>query len=198
MFAFFSFLNCYSQATYEKDLEKAKSYVKEVFKNNPSEILNYVKLGDGKLRLCGTNDPIKEFDNDWSMFYKIIRRNDKIVFISKSDDLWGGIGDSKTYYDYYFNENGILVGAEKVLELFLEDAKCTSQIKYFAFYKNVNAEKLDKSEEIRNADGKLIDFDSAKCKGAKKTIDNSIGYLDKISFRSVEGFMKVEKIKYYK
>ena len=100
-FVLLSFLNCYAQTSYEKEFEEAKLYVNETFKNNHSEILNYLKLSDGKLKLCKTNDPIKEFDNDWAMFYKIVRKNDKIIYISKSNDLWGGIGDSKTSYDYY-------------------------------------------------------------------------------------------------
>ena len=192
----FPFLNCYSQSPYEKDFEEAKLYVNETLKNNHSEILNYVKLPDGKLKLSKTDNPMQEFD-DWSMFYKIIRKDDKIIFISKSDNMWGGLGDWYSSQDLYFNKDGILVGAIKKEDFFLEDTNCANQIKYRAYYKNIDAPKLDKIEKILNENEKEISLDSPKCKGSKKQVLESINSVDKITFRSVEDFMKAEKIKYY-
>lgn len=187
----------FSQNNYEKEFENIKSYVDNRLEKNSSEILNYVKLSDGRLLLSKTDDPLQEFE-DIKFFYKILRKNNKIVFISKSDNLWGGMGDWLDAYDYYFNEEGILVGAEKKQEFFLMDRKCTPQIKYSALYKNVNAPKLLKKEKIMGMNGKLIDLNSEKCKGHKKEILDVINDMEKITFRTLEGFMKAEKIKYYK
>lgn len=167
-------------------------------KNNPSKVIEYVKLTDGRLKRCKTADPVEEFEFQWSLFYKIIRRNDKIVYISKSDDLWGRIGDSKTSYDYYFNDDGILVGAEKSIDFFLLNTSCATQVKYNASYLNVNAEKLKKVEVYTDNNGNAFNFTSKKCKSSIGFIRNIVDNLDQITFRNLEGFMKAEKIKYYR
>jgi len=192
----FSFFN--SQGLYEKELKQTKSFVKTILRNEPSKIIEYVKLTDGRLKRSMTENPVEEFELQWYMFYKIIRKNNKIVYISKSDDLWGHIGDSKTSYDYYFNEEGILVGAEKSLDFFLLDTTCAIQVQYYALYQNVKAEKLEKTEIYKDDNGNVIDFTSRKCKNSKSYIQNITNSLDKIIFRNLEGFMKAEKIKYYK
>lgn len=192
----FSFFN--SQGLYEKELNQTKSFVKTTLRNEPSKIIEYVKLTDGRLKRSMTENPVEEFELQWDIFYKIIRKNNKIVYISKSDDLWGHIGDSKTSYDYYFNEEGILVGAEKSLDFFLLDTTCVKQVKYHVSYLNVKAEKLVKSEIYKDDDGNVIDFTSRKCKNSKTYIQSITNSLDKITFRNLEGFMKAEKIKYYK
>ncbi|WP_228372462.1 hypothetical protein [Chryseobacterium daeguense] len=191
----FSFFN--SQGLYEKELKQTKSFVKTTLRNEPSKIIEYVKLTDGRLKQSMTENPVEEFELQWEMFYKILRKNNKIVYISKSDDLWGHIGDSKTSYDYYFNEEGILVGAEKSLDFFLLDTTCTNQVKYYVSYINVKAEKLEKKEIYKDDKGNVIDFTSKKCKNSKRYIHSITNDLDKITFRDVEGFMKAEKIKYY-
>lgn len=192
----FSFFN--SQGLYEKELKQTKSFVKTILRNDPSKIIEYVKLTDGRLKRSMTENPVEEFELQWYMFYKIIRKNNKIVYISKSDDLWGHIGDSKTSYDYYFNEEGILVGAEKSLDFFLLDTTCANQVKYYVSYLNVKAEKLEKAEIYKDDNGDVIDFTSRKCKNSKMYIQSITNGLDKITFRNLEGFMKAEKIKYYK
>lgn len=188
----------YAQSKYEIELKEAKTYVDNVFKKDSTQIENYVKLSDGRIMLTKTDDPIEEFDNDWNRFYKIIRKNDKVIFISQSNNLWGGIGDWYDAQDYYFNEKGNLIGAEKRLDFYLEETKCAKQIKYRAFYVNINAPKLTKVEKILNSNEKELNLDSPTCKSSKKQILNNIAEIEKITFRDVEGFMKVEKIKYYK
>ena len=188
----------YTQNKYEIDLKEAKKYVDNIFKKDVSQIKNYVKLSDGRIMLSKTDDPIEEFDNDWNRFYRIIRKNGKVIFISQSNNLWGGIGDWYDAQDYYFNEKGNLIGAEKRLDFFLEETKCAKQIKYRAFYVNINAPKLAKAEKILNSNEKELNLDSQNCKSSKKQILNNIGEIDKITFRDLEGFMKAEKIKFYK
>lgn len=188
----------YSQNSYENELKQTKLFVKEVLKKQPSKVIEYVKLTDGRIKQSKTDNPVEEFELQWDMFYKIIRKNNKIVYISKSDDLWGHIGDSKTSYDYYFNEEGILVGAEKSLDFFLLDTTCANQVKYNVSYLNVKAEKLEKAEVYKDDNGNVIDFTSRKCKNSKTYIQSITHSLDKITFRNLEGFMKAEKIKYYK
>ena len=187
----------YSQNSYENELKQTKLFVKEVLKNQPSKVIEYVKLTDGRIKQSKTDNPVEEFELQWEMFYKILRKNNKIVYISKSDDLWGHIGDSKTSYDYYFNEEGILVGAEKSLDFFLLDTTCANQVKYYVSYINVKAEKLEKKEIYKDDKGNVIDFTPKKCKNSKTYIHSITNDLDKITFRDVEGFMKAEKIKYY-
>lgn len=188
----------YSQDSYENELKQTKLFVKGILKNQPSKVIEYVKLTDGRLKQSKTDNPLEEFELQWDMFYKIIRKNNKIVYISKSDDLWGHIGDSKTSYDYYFNEEGILVGAEKSLDFFLLDTACANQVKYHVSYMNVKAEKLVKAEMYKDDNENVIDFTSRKCKNSKAYIQSITNSLDKITFRNLEGFMKAEKIKYYK
>ncbi|WP_312765765.1 hypothetical protein [Epilithonimonas sp.] len=149
LFALLLFPNFSAQNSYEKELEDAKFFVKEIYKNNPSEILNYVKLSDSKLKLCTTDDQLKNYivDGEWNMFYRIIRKGNKIVYISKSNNMWGGIGDWLSSQDFYFNKDGILIGAIKKENFFLEEPKCARQIQYRAYYKNVNAPKLDRVEK---------------------------------------------------
>lgn len=188
----------YTQNKYKTDLKEAKNYVDNVFKKDASQIKNYVKLSDGRIMLSKTDDPIEEFDNDCIRFYKMIRKNDKVIFISKSDNLWGGIGDWYDAQDYYFNEKGILIGAQKRLNFFLEETKCAIQVKYSAFYENVDAPKLAKVQKTLNLNDKELNLDSPNCKSSKKQILNNIAGIEKITFRNLEGFMKVENIKYYK
>ncbi|PWW27217.1 hypothetical protein [Chryseobacterium sp. AG844] len=188
----------YSQKSYEDELKQTKLFVKEVLKNQPSKVIEYVKLTDGRIKQSKTDNPLEEFELQWDLFYKIIRKNNKIVYISKSDDLWGHIGDSKTSYDYYFNEEGILVGAEKSLDFFLLDTTCANQVRYYVSYTNVKAEKLEKAEIYKDDNGNIIDFTSRKCRNSKVHIQSITNSLDKITFRNVEGFMRAEKIKYYK
>ncbi len=192
----FSFFN--SQGLYEKELKQTKSFVKTILRNEPSKIIEYVKLTDGRLKRSMTENPVEEFELQWYMFYKIIRKNNKIVYISKSDDLWGHIGDSKTSYDYYFNEEGILVGAEKSLDFFLLDTTCANQVNYHVSYLNVKSKKLEKVEIYKDDNGNIIDFTSRKCKNSKMYIQSITNSLDKVTFRNLEGFMKAERIKYYK
>ncbi|GEN67178.1 hypothetical protein [Chryseobacterium rhizosphaerae] len=188
----------YSQNSYENGLRQTKLFVKGIFKNQPSKVIQYVKLTDGRIKQSKTDNALEEFELQWDLFYKIIRKNNKIVYISKSDDLWGHIGDSKTSYDYYFNEEGILVGAEKSLDFFLLDTTCAIQVQYYALYQNVKAKKLEKTEMYKDDNGNIIDFTSRKCKNSKAYIQNITNSLDKITFRNLESFMKAEKIKYYK
>lgn len=188
----------YSQNKYEVDLKEAKDYVDNVFRKDSSRIENYVKLSDGRIMRSKTDNPIEEFDNDWNSFYKILRKNDKIIFISKSDNMWGGIGDWYSAQDYYFNKKGNLIGAEKKLDFFLEETKCANQIKYRAYYVNINAPKLDKVEKILNSNDKVLNLDGPNCRSSKKEILNNIREIEKITFRDLDTFMKVEKIKYYK
>lgn len=98
----------YTQNKYVSDLKEAKNYVDNIFKKEVSQIKTYVKLSDGRIMLSKTDDPIEEFGNDWNRFYKIIRINDKVIFISQSESLWGGIGDWYDAQDFYFNEKGNL------------------------------------------------------------------------------------------
>lgn len=79
----------------------------------------------------------------------------------------------------------------------MEEIKCAEQIRYRAYYVNINAPKLDKVEKILNSNEKEINLDSPNCKSSKKQILNNIAEIEKITFRDLEGFMKANKIKYY-
>ena len=87
---------------------------------------------------------------------------------------------------------------KKVLIFSYLDTKCTTQVQYYAIYQNVNAEKLKKTELYKDDNRKIINFNSSKCKNTKTYVNDVINDLDKITFRNLEGFMKAEKIKYYK
>jgi hypothetical protein len=193
---FFSFV-VFSQNNIDKELLEAEKYVDEILEKRPKEVTNIVKLNNGVVKIPKTDDWIDEFDNNIEMYYKIIRKNDKILYISKSDNLWGGIGDWYNAQDFYFNEKGLLLGAVKKEDWFLEN-KCASQIKYRGIYKNYGNPKLERVDKYYNENFKEINLDSPNCKKSKPQALENAESMDKIAFRDVEGFMKAEKIKYYR
>lgn len=193
---FFSFV-VFSQNNIDKELLEAEKYVDEILEKRPKEVTNIVKLNNGVVKIPKTDDWIDEFDNNIEMYYKIIRKNDKILYISKSDNLWGGIGDWYNAQDFYFNEKGLLLGAVKKEDWFLEN-KCASQIKYRGIYKNYGNPKLYRIDKFYNEDYKEINLDSPNCKKSKPQALENADSMDKIAFRDIEGFMKAEKIKYYR
>ena len=194
---FFSFV-VFSQNNIDKELLEAEKYVDEILEKRPKEVTNIVKLNNGVVKIPKTDDWIDEFDNNIEMYYKIIRKNDKILYISKSDNLWGGIGDWYNAQDFYFNEKGLLLGAVKKEDWFLEN-KCASQIKYRGIYKNYGNPKLERVDKYYNENFfKEINLDSPNCKKSKPQALENAESMDKIAFRDVEGFMKAEKLKYYR
>ena len=194
---FFSFV-VFGQNNIDKELLEAEKYVDEILEKRPKEVTNIVKLNNGVVKIPKTDDWIDEFDNNIEMYYKIIRKNDKILYISKSDNLWGGIGDWYNAQDFYFNEKGLLLGAVKKEDWFLEN-KCASQIKYRGIYKNYGNPKLERVDKYYNENFfKEINLDSPNCKKSKPQALENAESMDKIAFRDVEGFMKAEKIKYYR
>jgi len=187
----------FSQNNIDIKLSEAEKYVDKILENKPKVVTNIVKLSNGIVKIPKTDDWIDEFDNSIEMYYKIIRKNDKILYISKSDNLWGGIGDWYNAQDFYFDENGVLLGAIKKEEWFLEN-KCAFQIKYRGIYKNYGNPKLERVDKYYNENFKEINLDSPNCKKSKMQALENAESMDKIAFRDVEGFMKAEKLKYYR
>ena len=105
----FFFSVAFGQNNIDIELLEAEKYVDKILENRPKEINNIVKLSNGTVKIPKTNDWLEEFENDIVMSYKIIKKNDKIIYISKSDNFWGGIGDWYNAQDFYCNEKGVLL-----------------------------------------------------------------------------------------
>ncbi|WP_185249135.1 hypothetical protein [Chryseobacterium bernardetii] len=196
--AFISYVLVFSQKNINQELEEAEKFTNQIIENNPDKISHYYKLDNGTLkRYYPDNDNNEDAVNEIMMSYRIIKKNNKIIYISKSDNFWGGIGDWYNAQDFYFDNNGILLGAVKKEEWFLEN-KCAQQIKFRGLYLNYGNPKLDRKDKFYNENDKEINLDSPNCKSSKKKVLEIIEETDKIAFRDLEGFMKIEKIKYYR
>ncbi|MGE8553990.1 MAG: hypothetical protein ACN6OB_08640 [Chryseobacterium jejuense] len=194
---FINYVLIFSQKNINEEIAEAEKYTNQIIENNPDKISHYYKLDNGTLkRYYPDNDNNEEAVNEIMMSYRIIKKNNKIIYISKSDNFLGGIGDWYNAQDFYFDNNGILLGAIKKEEWFLEN-KCAQQIKFRGLYLNYGNPKLDRKDKFYNENDKEINLDSPNCKSSKKKVLEIIEEMDKIAFRDLEGFMKAEKIKYY-
>lgn len=191
----FSCVIVFSQRNIDLKLTEAEKYTNEIIENNPEKILHYYKLNNGILKKINPNKDYEDDDSEIMMSYKIIKRNNKIIFISKSDSFWG-MGDWNSSQDFYFDEKGVLLGAIKKEDWFLE-SKCARQIKYRGIYRNYGKLKLNRVDKFYNENDKEINLDSPNCKKSKNEALENAEATDKINFRDLESFMKAEKIKYY-
>lgn len=193
---FINYVLVFSQKNINEELAEAEKYTNKIIENNPDKILCYYKLNNGTLkRYYSNNDNNEDDDSEIMMSYRIIKKNNKIIYISKSDSFWG-MGDWNSSQDFYFDEKEVLLGAVKKEDWFLEN-KCARQIRYRGIYKNYEKPQLHRVDKFYNENDKEIDLDSPNCKKSKKDILENVDTTDKITFRDVEGFMKAEKIKHF-
>lgn len=192
----FSCVIVFSQRNIDLKLTEAEKYTNEIIENTPEKIFHYYKLNNGILKKINPNNDYEDDDSEIKMSYKIIKKNNKIIYISRSDSFWG-MGDWNSSQDFYFDEKGILLGAIKKEDWFLEN-KCAGQIRYRGLYKNYGKPKLHRVDKFYDENDKEIDLDSPNCKKSKKETLEIVEGTDKIIFRNLEGFMKAETIKYYK
>lgn len=193
----FSCIIVFSQRNIDLKLAETEKFANGIIENYPDKILHYYKLINGTLKKYKPdNDNNEDDDSEIMMSYKIIKRNNKIIYISKSDSFWG-MGDWNSSQDFYFDENGVLLGAVKKEDWFLEN-KCAGQIRYRGLYKNYGNPKLHRVDKFYNENDREVNLDSPNCKKSKKQALEIVQATDKISFRDLESFMKAEKIKYYR
>lgn len=193
---FINYVLAFSQKNIDEKLAEAKKFANKIIENNPDRILHYYKLNNGTLKKINPNSDYEDDDSEIMMSYRIIKNNNKIIYISKSDSFWG-MGDWNSSQDFYFDEKGVLLGAVKKEDWFL-DNKCAWQIRYRGIYKNYGNLKLYRIDKFYNENDKEVDLDSPNCKKSKKEALENAERTDKITFRNLEGFMKAEKIKHYK
>ncbi|AZA86838.1 hypothetical protein EG349_08580 [Chryseobacterium shandongense] len=193
---FINYVLAFSQKNIDKEIAEAEKFANKIIENNPDKILHYYKLNNGTLKKINPDSDYEDDDSEIIMSYRIIKKNNKIIYISKSDSFWG-MGDWNSSQDFYFDEKGVLLGAVKKEDWFLEN-KCAMQIRYRGIYKNYGSPKLHRVDKFYNENDKEINLDSANCKKSKKEALENAERTDKITFRNLEGFMKAEKIKYYK
>lgn len=194
--AFINYVLFFSQKNINLELAEAEKYTNQIIENNPDKILSYYKLINGTLKKTNPNNENEDDDSEIMMSYRIIKKNDKIIYISKSDSFWG-MGDWNSSQDFYFDEQGVLLGAVKKEDWFL-DNKCARQIRYRGIYRNYGKPKLQRVDKFYNENDKEINLDSPNCKKSKKQALEIVEAIDKINFRDLESFMKAEKIKYYR
>ncbi|WP_185670491.1 hypothetical protein [Chryseobacterium sp. POL2] len=184
---------------YRSEIKNLKTYVENTYKNDYDKIKSYVKNeSNGKIFLIKTEDIYSEFDFEFYYAYDFLRKDDKVVYIRKTPISQSG--DSAIFYDYYFNNEGRLIGAEKFVSAFYgENSKV---VNYALGYElSDKTDKLERVSEIYTDDkDKKIEKNSKLYKEAVENglISSYIDGMDKISFRDLEGFMKAEKIKYYR
>lgn len=142
----FSCVMVFSQRNIDLKLTEAEKYTNEIIENNPEKISHYYKLNNGTLKKINPDNDYENDDNEIMMSYKIIKRNNKIIYISKSDSFWG-MGDWNSSQDFYFDEKGVLLGAVKKEDWFLEN-KCARQIKYRGIYRNYGKLKLNRFDKF--------------------------------------------------
>lgn len=184
---------------YGLQVENLKIFVDDIYKNDSAKVKTYVKNDkNGKIFLAKTNDLYSEFDFDFSTAYNFIKKDDTIIYISKMPISQSG--DSDELYEYYFDKNKRLIGVKKSVTSFYGENG--DIVEYAIEY--LLSSKTDKLERIHeyytDMDGKVIDPKSKKYKIAVKDglIENYAESLDKIKFKNLEEFMKIEKLKYYK
>lgn len=184
---------------YRSEVKNLKSYVENTYKNDSDKIKSYVKNeNNGKIFLIKTDDIYSEFDFEFYYAYDFLRKDDKVVYARKMPISQSG--DSAIFYDYYFNNEGRLIGAEKSVSAFYgENSKV---VNYTVEYElSDKTDKLERVSEIyTDENDKKIEKNSKLYKEAVENglISSYIEDLDKITFRDLEGFMRTEKIKYYK
>ena len=182
---------------YGNEIKNLQTYIENAYQNDSDKIKSYVKNeSNGKIFLIKTDDIYSEFDFEFYYAYDFLRKDDKLVYTRKMPISQSG--DSAIFYDYYFNNGGRLIGAEKNVSSFYgENQVVFYKIKYEL---NDKTDKLEKISEIYTDEkGKKIEQGSKLYKEAVENglISSYIEDLDKITFRDLEGFMKSEKIKYY-
>jgi len=100
---FVNYTLIFSQKNINEELAETKKFANKIIENNPEEILSYYKLNNGTLKKTNPNNENVDYDSEIMMSYRIIKKNDKIVYISKSDSFWG-MGDWNSSQDFYFDE----------------------------------------------------------------------------------------------
>lgn len=194
----------YSQSSdYESKVKETKIYIESIYKSDSSKIKSYVKNSqNGKIYSLKSLDVYEEYGYMvYDNIYQILEKDNSIVFVKKLPYYWAeGMAFNESFYEYYFDESKRLIGAKKSAHTsYYEDPKNVSyNIEYTLnkitdklertneYYADINQRKLDSQSKII----KLADKD-----GLTK---NSVKLMDKITFSDLEGFMKTEKIKYYR
>ncbi|SIT03587.1 hypothetical protein [Chryseobacterium gambrini] len=186
---------------YTKKLKDLKTYVNNVYKSDSTIIKSYVKNSqNGKIYPLKTTDVYDEYgDMIYENIYQILEKDKKIVYIKQLLYYWAeGIPFNESSYEYYFDENKNLIGVKKSTFNSYGDFKDISyNIEYVL---NNKLGKLEKTSNYYAKGDKIVDSKSKDVKIADKDgmIKNSIKFLNNITIRDLEGFMKKEKIKYYK
>lgn len=178
----------------KRDLSELKKYIDIVYSKDAKVIKTYVvNPQNGKLYSSKTDDLFSEFNFNFENAYDIVYKDEKIVYIQKTPIIQSG--DSAIYYGYYFNDEGKLIGAEKSVSCF-----CGNNgeiLRYRLDYElNEGTDKLERVKEEYSDENekKITNLDLIKNTELIYLKEN----LDKITFRDIEGFIKAEKIKYYK
>lgn len=156
---------------------------------------------NGKIYSLKSSDVYEEYGNMvYDNIYQILEKDNNIVSIKKLPYYWAeAMAFNESSYEYYFDENKRLIGAKKSAHTsYYEDSKNVSyNIEYIL---NEKTDKLERiSEYYANLRGVKLDSKSKIVKIADKdgVTKNFMRFLDKITFRDLESFMKTEKIKYY-
>lgn len=197
-----SFTIAYSQnksTDYNSEIKNLKSYVEDTSNNNLIKFKTYVQnKQNGKIYSLKSKDVYDEYgDMVYDNIYQFLEKEGKIVYIKRFPYYWAeGMPFNEAFYEYYFDENKRLIGAKKSVNS--EDEGISYNIEYLL---NTKTDKLEKiSEYYADRLGNQLDTNSKKIRLADKDglIKKFITFLDNITFRDLEGFMKVSKIKYYK
>jgi hypothetical protein len=198
----FSITYSQTQASdYGEKLKDLKIYVNSISKSDSTILKSYVKNSqNGKIYSLKEKDVYDQYgDMIYENVYQILEKDKKIVYIKQLLYYWAeGMPFNESSYEYYFDENKNLIGVKKSTFNSYGDFKDISyNIEYVL---NSKLGKLERTSNYYAKGNKILDPKSKEIKIADKDglIKNSIKFLNNITFRDLEGFMKKEKIKYYK
>lgn len=205
LFLLLSFSIMYSQIKsmdYDSKVKDLKSYVEDTSKNNLLKFKTYVQNKQNeKIYSLKSKDVYDEYgDMVYDNIFQFLEKDGNIVYIKRLPYYWAeGMPFNESFYEFYFDENKRLIGAKKSVNSTYEEYDIiTYNIEYLL---NIKTDKLEKvNEYYSDMLGNKLDTNSKKVRIADKNslLKNSIKFLDSITFRDLEGFMKLSKIKYFK
>lgn len=177
------------------EIGKIKSFVNLLIQKDDTKNVKYYYRLDNNSPAIGKEDMDSDrlMYQDWEVMYKIYKRNGKIISIEKAYP-----GTSNEEYDYYFNENGKIIGASKSISFVSGSNSCSWFVRYYSEYAfNFNSGDWEKGKtEVYNYDsGKKIIVDSPKCSKVKKDLGIYVSRLESINkYSDLKSFLIGNKI----
>lgn len=186
----------FSQTTsYVSEIGKIKSFVNLLIQKDDTKSVKYYYRLDSNSPAIGQEemDSDRLMYQDWEIMYRIYKRNRKIIAIEKAYP-----GTSSERYDYYFNDDGKIIGASKSISFVSGSNSCSWFVRYYSEYVfNFNSGDWEKDKtDVYNYDnGKEIIINSPKCLNVKKELQGYVSRLESINkYSDLKSFLTGNRI----